>query len=183
MENASKALLIAGGFLVTILFLSLVAYLFTLGREYSSKKIDEIKSKEQNQFNQQFLNYAGRTDLTIQDVVTIVNLAKDNNKSNKRPTTVNVFVDGRNWVDETIMSEDTIRDTIKEKLYKVTYTCSNDGITIDGNTLLVTRSNYNRKSIKFCKDGINYEKNINSFILHNMYNSCSFICKIQKLYS
>ena len=172
MENASKALLIAGGFLITILFLSLFAYLFTFMREYSSNKMEQMKSNEATQFNQQFLNYAGRNDLTIQDVVTIVNLAKDNNESISRPTTIVVTVGGANWAGYT---EERLMNLIETNL-TTKYTCASSGVEINRDTLLVTRDNNFTKHIKFCKDGKDYEKDINSYILHCMYNTSANIC-------
>ena len=150
MENASKALLIAGGFLITILFLSLVSYLFAFMRGYSTSKIEQIEASKANEFNQQFLNYAGRDDLTIQDVITIVNLAKDNNKSEVRPTNVKVWVSpkfggAKDW---TLYTEEDLMFIIKNKLYSTEseeYICSNDGIIIDPDTLLVKSVNISVK--------------------------------------
>lgn len=97
MENAAKALLIAGGVLIAIILLTLFAYLFSHMATGTSNIYSTLDASEISEFNQQFLNYQGRTDLNIQDVITIINLAKDNNRRGKFPT-VSVLVDNDyNW--------------------------------------------------------------------------------------
>ncbi len=79
MENASKALLMAGGVLIGILILSLAVYLFiTFGAE--SKEIHaQIEERQLTQYNAQYTIYSGRNDITIYDIVSVANLAKENN--------------------------------------------------------------------------------------------------------
>ena len=100
MENASKALMIAGGALILILLFTVMNYVFRNMGSSSSEIYDTMSESEITEFNQQFLNYDGRTDLTIQDVVTIVNLAKDNNEKKSQPVVVTVTVMGRRWDEE-----------------------------------------------------------------------------------
>lgn len=80
MENASKALLMAAGILIGIMILSLAVYLiFSFGG--TSAEIGKQKQLDQiNQFNAPFLVYDQRKDLTIYDVVTLANLATENNQ-------------------------------------------------------------------------------------------------------
>ncbi len=92
MENAAKALLISAGVLIGILLLTLFAYVYTHLRNDTSEIYSALNHPEISKFNQKFLNYEGRQDLTIQDVVTIVNLAKDNNEAQRRQTTIKVLV-------------------------------------------------------------------------------------------
>lgn len=78
MENVTKALLIAAGALLFILLFSLISYLFTqMGGDVSNIYADLTES-DVTEYNQVFLNYDGRDDLTIQDVVSIINYALDN---------------------------------------------------------------------------------------------------------
>ena len=79
MENASKALLMAGGVLIGILILSLAVYLFiTFGAE--SKEIyAQMEEKQLTQYNAQYTIYSGRTDITIYDIISLSNLAYENN--------------------------------------------------------------------------------------------------------
>ena len=80
MENASKALIMAAGILISVLILSLAVYLIaTFGS--SSAEIQKInEEKIISEFNSQFTVYDGRKDLTIYDVITVANYAKENNE-------------------------------------------------------------------------------------------------------
>ena len=80
MENASKALLMAGGVLLGILILSLAVYLFSNFWGASSRIHDNIEENQTAQFNSQFTKYVGNENVTIHDVVTMANLATENNK-------------------------------------------------------------------------------------------------------
>lgn len=161
MENASKALLIAAGVLIAILLLTLFSYLFGRMAESSSKFYSMMEEHEIAEFNQQFLNYKGRgvdvvghdasgnpiyNDMTVQDVVTIVNLAKDNNKNKKRLTKVEVYVDsgtGREKWSEKKVEE--LNDLLKTNIGNK-YKCSNtNGIVIDTSTKLVKEVNISIK--------------------------------------
>ncbi len=82
MENASKALLMAGGVLLAMLVATLFVYAFTTMGD-SSRDVMKVWSREEIQsFNQKFYDYEGRSDLRVQDVVTIINIANDNNDEN-----------------------------------------------------------------------------------------------------
>ena len=78
MENATKALLIAGGILISILVITLLANLFgTTGNVVESYN-KEINITEIEKFNANFMQYLSK-QLTIYDVVTICNFAHNNN--------------------------------------------------------------------------------------------------------
>lgn len=113
MENASKALLIAGAMLLLILVLTFSVYLVRRIGGQTSELYSDMEQSKIDEFNQKFFNYDGRgtkkdsegkwiNPLTIQDVVSIINLAKDNNQNSKFPTTVKVKVDGKERQDSTI---------------------------------------------------------------------------------
>ena len=112
MENASKALLIAGAMLLLILVLTFSVYLVRLIGGQTSELYSDMEQSKIDEFNQKFFNYDGRgtkkdsegkwiNPLTIQDVVSIINLAKDNNQNSKFPTSVKVKVDGNERQDST----------------------------------------------------------------------------------
>lgn len=79
MENASRALLMAAGVLIGILILSLAVYLFVTFGASSAQMHKQIEENRLNEFNSQFTVLEGKDDVTIYDVATIANLAKDNN--------------------------------------------------------------------------------------------------------
>ena len=112
MENASKALLIAGAMLLFILVLTFSVYLVRRIGGQTSELYSDMEQSKIDEFNQKFFNYDGRgtkkdsegkwiNPLTIQDVVSIINLAKDNNQNSKFPTSVKVKVDGNERQDST----------------------------------------------------------------------------------
>lgn len=79
MENASKALLIAGGILLSLLILSLLVMLLS---SISSSKLTEeekLAAKELKEFNDQWEAYNKKV-LYGTDLISVVNKAIDNNK-------------------------------------------------------------------------------------------------------
>ena len=82
MENASKALIMAGGVLIGILILSLAAYLFLSFGAKSQEIHSRIDETQLNRYNAQYNIYADRTDITIYDIISLANLAKENEKNN-----------------------------------------------------------------------------------------------------
>lgn len=81
MENATNALMIAAGVLIGILIISLGVSLFVTLGGFSANTQKEIDTKAIRQFNEEFLQYEQRTDLTIQDVITARNKALEINQS------------------------------------------------------------------------------------------------------
>lgn len=86
MENASKALIMAGGVLIGVLILSLAVYLFA---DFGSTSAEVTKQNEQKQiteFNSKFTAYEGYKDkdgnwsITIYDIITLAGYAKENNE-------------------------------------------------------------------------------------------------------
>ena len=80
MENASKALIIAGGILIGVLIISLGVYLFQNAANLSTSYSNKIGQDNINVFNKKYLTYA--KDLTPQEMVSAVNLISENNKKN-----------------------------------------------------------------------------------------------------
>jgi len=77
MENASKALIMAGGLLVGLLILTLMGTLFMSSRDLSTQHEQAKKQQTVQQFNANFTKYVGK-NLTIHQVVTITNFAEEN---------------------------------------------------------------------------------------------------------
>lgn len=80
MENASKALIMAAGVLIGVLILSLAVYLFVSFGTSSAQVHKQNEENQLNEFNTQFTSYEGREDITIYDVITVKNLANENNR-------------------------------------------------------------------------------------------------------
>jgi len=81
MDSTSKALIMAAGVLLGILILSLMVYYFTSLSGFGAMQ----KAREQaiilERFNSEYVMY-DRKDLKISDIVSVANLAKNNNKKN-----------------------------------------------------------------------------------------------------
>jgi len=98
LENASKALIMAAVILISVVILSLAVYLFTYFGSYSKGVEEEVRDNQIAQFNSQFLSYDRKIKpvydndgnfkknvggLTIYDVITLANLAREYNKENE----------------------------------------------------------------------------------------------------
>lgn len=86
MENASKALIMAGGVLIGILIISLAVYLFTDFGSTSAQINAQNLQKQITEFNSKFTSYEGYKDkdgnwkITIYDIITLASYAKENNQ-------------------------------------------------------------------------------------------------------
>ncbi len=149
MENASKALLIAAGFLLAILLLSLFSLLFRQMGNSTAKVYSKLSEHDISEFNQKFINYEGRginvvredeegnkitNPLTIQDVVTLINLAKDNNESYRFPTKIAIYMTTKSTENDLVSNDYiAILNSNKDNLPK--YDCKT--VHINSDTMLV----------------------------------------------
>ncbi len=81
MENASKALLMAAGVLMGMMILSLAVYLFVSFGGTSGQIHENIERNQLSQFNSQFTSYEGKENVTIHNIVSMANLATQNNQN------------------------------------------------------------------------------------------------------
>lgn len=79
MENASKALIIAGEILIGILILSLISYIVMQFGNFSKNVNSQISETETIRFNANFSIYENRANISIQDIATVINLTKHTN--------------------------------------------------------------------------------------------------------
>lgn len=132
MENASKALIIAGGVLIGILVLSLIAYLFIYFGAHTSEVNDIAEQRQLAKYNAQYTVYENNNNLSVYDVVNIINIAHENNlkykdeSENVYNTTykVAVYVDGS---DKAIVSNTDFSNSIVTLIksnYTTKYKCS-----------------------------------------------------------
>lgn len=82
-QNLSRALLMAAGVLMSLLVLALAAYLYSsfAARVEDTKKQNEIISIQM--YNAKFTSYDIRENLNIQDIVSVINLAREYNINNQ----------------------------------------------------------------------------------------------------
>ena len=81
MENASKALMMAGGVLIGIMVLSFMVFMLRKGGSMSAEYDSQISDNELAKFNSQFEFY-DKDNNTFFDIITVSNLAYDINKIN-----------------------------------------------------------------------------------------------------
>ena len=77
MENASKALIMAGAILIGILILSIGIAIWNSSQQLSEQYDEKRVSDEINQYNNKFLAYS--KNLNAQEMVTVINMVKENN--------------------------------------------------------------------------------------------------------
>ena len=80
MENAAKALTIAAGVLIGVIIITIAVYLFTTLGNTSSEVYSKVEQEKIDKFNNQFLKYDGLANCRAHDIVSIANLAKNNNE-------------------------------------------------------------------------------------------------------
>lgn len=129
MENASKALLLGGGILIGLIVMSIGVYLFT---SYSDNYLpfeQKMEANEIKKFNANFTKFEGRDNITIQEIVTLINFAKQYEQESGTHITITVeeIPDMINWLN--VMSIDILDDKkvelIEEKSGEI-FTCKND---------------------------------------------------------
>lgn len=87
MENASKALLIAGGVLIALLVLGALLLMFNQLSGYQKSNVNIEKDTQLAAFNDQFAQYA-RNDLKGNDLISLVNKVVDYNKKTSGAGTI-----------------------------------------------------------------------------------------------
>lgn len=100
MENASKALIMAGGMLLAILIVSLLIYAWSLFSKYQSSNDSLSEIEDTAKFNEQFANY-DRKGIQGYEILSLVNKVTDYNyrkssasgaKSNEKYTPVTIYI-------------------------------------------------------------------------------------------
>ena len=79
MENATKALLMAGGVLITLLVIGALVLMFSNLQDYQIKNNASIEQTEIADFNNQFEPY-NKKDLTLMELKSVYNKIISNNE-------------------------------------------------------------------------------------------------------
>lgn len=117
MENASKALLISGGILIAMLVISIGVYLFSNYRTIGMSYEENINATEINKFNVNFTKFEGRKDISIQEIVTLTNFAKQ--YTQETSTKIRVRASGKD-----LTGTDNLIEVVKENIDKK-FKCEN----------------------------------------------------------
>lgn len=151
MENASKALIMAAGVLIGVLILSLAVYLFASFGTSSAQVHKQNEENQLNEFNTQFTSYEGREEITIYDVITVKNLADQNNRQYELDSSTNSnfyitvrlgnsSINNNKVKEEELIKKDT--ETLQEKL--PTYSCKVTISPVTGRVKEIIFSNKNK---------------------------------------
>ena len=81
MENASKALLIAGGVLITMLILVVAVILYNSYSNTSEQYIAVMNATEISKFNNNFQVFVGRSNIKAQEIITLYNKIEEYKKT------------------------------------------------------------------------------------------------------
>ena len=134
MENASKALIMAGGVLIGILILSLAAYLFVDLGSTSAEITAQNAQKQIIEFNSKFTSYEGYKDsdgnwqINIYDIISLAAYAKENNEyyEDVEDEKISVKIDNREIQDnDSAQNENLIKNYIKSDGTLVKFKCDN----------------------------------------------------------
>lgn len=136
MENASKALIMAGGILIGILIISLAVYLFTDFGRTAADINDRNASQQLVDFNSKFTKYESYKDndgnwkTTVYDIVTLAGYAKENNEYYKESTDeqISVNIVGANKL-ENIQGISNYKKTLIIN-GNTTYLYNDDGVSL-----------------------------------------------------
>lgn len=122
MENASKALLLGGGILIGLIIMSIGVYLFASYSENTSSYDQQMQATEIKKFNVNFTKFEGRDDITIQEIITLINFAKQYEKENE--TDIKICVSGISNDIIELMNIKTTIDLIQDNSNKI-FKCEN----------------------------------------------------------
>ena len=170
MENASNALLMAAGVLISVILISLGTWLFTAFGGYSKTINDRLSQTQIEEFNAQFTKYETTqgdetTYCTAYDIVSVINLARNANEKYEeykglivRPT--NATNENNAYIYVNVPDNKINETTVNEKRTSI-YTTLNDyiqqNIKTDGScekfncTVIVSNQTKLVKSIQFTK--------------------------------
>ena len=117
MENANKALFIAIGVLMGVIILSLGVFLYYSLGGYITSTQEQMENNAISSFNQHFFAFNEREDITIQEIITITNFAKESNRKNGFDG-LTINNDGNNdYVTVNVLKKDPISNPITDADY------------------------------------------------------------------
>ena len=140
MENATKALLIAATVLIAIIMVTIAVHLYSMYSNQAEEYSETITAVELEKFNSKFDVYIGRDDIKAQEIVSVVNLAKEYDYQ------IKIYVSGTILKFDTSYTQEDFIKAKQNKLFSCTLNTSeeNPNPTYDGKgriTKLIFREN------------------------------------------
>lgn len=146
MENASKALVMAGGILLSLMIIGALILMFTNLTNYQNANVEDTRVKQRVEFNQQFETY-DRKNVRGNDLYTLLNKVID---YNRRKTTEGTDSDEGQY--------------IAYKPMTVKFTIDKEELTPDGINRLFTDEEYEVSKYDVSKEANEFESKINDKI-------------------
>ena len=95
MENASKALIMAGAVLIAIMVLTIGVYLVGELGKASDSYVQQLDTVQLQKYNSNFEVFIDRNDITAQEIVTVAGIAKQSEQGTK------VYIEGTEVTNKT----------------------------------------------------------------------------------
>lgn len=118
MENASKALLIAGAILICILLIGIGMLVYQSTQGTISEAVAQMSSQEKDIFNSQFQQYSGQR-VNGSNVRALLQKVRSNNTANQDVEEKQVAITGNGIPKTTEITAEIINNIITAKTYKV----------------------------------------------------------------
>lgn len=138
MENASKALLIAGAILVCILLIGVGMMVYQSAQGTISEAVSQMSSQEKDMFNQQFEQYAG-SRVNGSNVRALLQKIRNNNNQNSdtpdKQVSVTGAVSSTKESDVQVIKGEDITKIVTAATYKVVADDTNNDGLIDKVTI------------------------------------------------
>ncbi len=119
MENASKALIMAGSMLIGVIIISIGVYIFTSFGNSSKQIQEQIDSRVIAEFNNNFLKYLGSDECTIHDIVSLAYFARKTNEEDEISSNsqyyIHVIADGMDLSDTNRYKENDMINFLSSK--------------------------------------------------------------------
>ena len=159
MENSTNALLMSAEILIAVLVLSFLSYMFITFGNFSKNMNDRMTDSQVTEFNNHFLPFSNRTNITAQEIASIINFAKqsnDNNDLSRNDSSeyyVRIYIDTAEFFDDYTDSEYLYKHGISDVLE--TFINKNNEYYFSCNAKVISkindeiRVNYTDEDIKF----------------------------------
>lgn len=121
MENASKALIMAGSMLIGVIIISIGVYIFTTFGGSSKNIQEQVDNRVLAEFNNNFEKFLGSDECTIHDIVNTISFAKKNNKEfeftdadRENPYYIEVYAKDIGYNNKNLSSDSIVEDDYLE---------------------------------------------------------------------
>ena len=129
MDNASDALIFAGTMLIALIIITIGVYLAASHSQVAESYDSSMQTKEIEAFNTRFEAFRGRSDITPQEIYTLVQFCKQY----KDETGIEVKINGvniNNLEELKNKANESVLDVNNKKVQYKAYKCENNDTSI-----------------------------------------------------